>query len=240
MKIVCPSCERTSELTRYRLQGATLAITCTKCGQEWMAPPSTTHSGPQPTVAAVRAASLSSSPLASNVVELRTVPMEAIDRARSAAEGDPFTAPAGHCPKCIAPRDARAQSCPQCGLSFTQTDEASASDTPDWLKQAWRELLREWGAEPKHDALRAQAGVQGALMALGRLYRIRLAQMPTDPFGIRGRDELVRLASAPMGLTAVTREASVARWKLGLAVVVLVLSAVAVALLIRVLLRSQG
>jgi hypothetical protein len=38
---------------------------------------------------------------------------------------------------------------------------------------------------------------QGELAQLGRLYRLRLADLPTDPYATRGRDEVLRLAVLP-------------------------------------------
>jgi hypothetical protein len=140
--------------------------------------------------------SLASSPMASNVVMLRTATVEAVERAQRAAEGDPFEAPKDLCPKCLA-RRADGPSCPHCGVVF-QAFQPDNLTPPQWLRDAWLELLRDWGNDAAHEALRLRAQQEGALTLLGRLYRLRLAVEPADPIAEKGRTDVLRLASAPM------------------------------------------
>jgi hypothetical protein len=127
---------------------------------------------------------------------LRTATVEAVERANRAAEGDPFEVPKDLCPKCLS-RRAEGPSCPQCGVVF-QVFQPDNLSPPQWLREAWLGLLRDWGNERAHEALRLRAQQEEALTTLGRLYRLRLAIEPTDPIAEKGRSDVLRLASAPM------------------------------------------
>jgi len=210
------------ELERFRLEGATLHVTCGRCGQETAvtsvlaaaaaaaatpgvsppasAPPVAPRAEPSPSRPPSQPprVGLASSPTASNVVMLRTATVEAVERAGLAADGDPFEVPAGLCPKCLA-RRAEGPACPQCGVVFHAFQPDNLSP-PEWLREAWRALLRDWGNDDAHEALRLRAQQEGALTLLGRLYRLRLAVEPTDPIAEKGRLDVLRLASAPMSL----------------------------------------
>jgi hypothetical protein len=130
------------------------------------------------------------------VVSLRTPTVEAIARAASSAQEKPFDVPAGYCPKCITKRTPQALACPSCGLTFS-TATADSFEPSDWLKEQWLKLLGAWGDDKQHEALRVQAMNHDELAPLGRLYRLRLADHPTDPYAVRGRDEVLRLAVLP-------------------------------------------
>lgn len=220
VKILCTSCERLAPPARFRLDGAALVLTCARCDAELRvdasapaavveAVPAGVTVGPTPAPlprvipsAPVRSSlALASSAEASNVVALRTAPDVSVERALAAADGDPFTAPAGHCPKCVTPRAEAASACPACGLTFASVDVATLRP-PDWLASRWREVLRAWGSDLTHDRLRAEAVARGGLVELGRLYRIRLAEVPDDPYAKRAREELLRQASVPIAFRA--------------------------------------
>lgn len=201
MKYLCPACERLVELEQFRLEGTALLVTCPSCRVESSAqrqapvpPPAVTPSGGRPATPRT-AQGLASSPLASNVVELRNPLGEALASAARAAAEDPFTPPPGFCPKCVAPRTEAALDCPACGLTFARFDAATLA-VPTWLEERWRALLASWGDGAAHQALQAVARAEGELVALGRLYRVRLAFQPDDPLARAGRDEVVALASA--------------------------------------------
>lgn len=180
--------------------------------------------------------SLASSPTASNVVMLRTASVEAVERAAQSADASPFEVPEGHCPKCLARRDG-SPSCPQCGVQFLYFQEAHVAP-PVWLKQAWVELLRDWGNDAQHDRLRARAQQEDALTALGRLYRLRLAVEPNDPIAEKGRGEVLRLAAAPMTYRPSAETAGTSRAKTVLVVVVVAFCLAAIGFLFRIILTQ--
>ncbi|ATB29036.1 zinc ribbon domain-containing protein [Melittangium boletus] len=115
----------------------------------------------------------------------------------AAASGpeDPFMPPSGFCPKCIGTRKEGAAVCPHCGLDFSRfkPDELRPSPT---VASTWLGVVELWETRSAHDKVLALASERGELPALGRLYRIRLARHPDDPIAHRGREEVVRLASA--------------------------------------------
>lgn len=195
MKYLCPSCERMVDLERFRLEGTTLWLSCPKCAAEHgveSAPVSRSSalgSGPLPGGARV---SLVSSPQASNVLTLRTAATEAVQLAQSVS--DPLAVPEGRCPKCLA-KQSDQPSCPQCGLVYSRFSPTSV-EVPSWLLEAWRELLADWGSPARHERLRSDASQRGALSHLGRLYRLRLAWFPDDPWAELGCAEIVRIAEA--------------------------------------------
>lgn len=180
--------------------------------------------------------SLASSPGASNVVMLRTATVEAVERAARSADGNPFEVPEGHCPKCLAVRDG-SPSCAQCGVRFDAFQEAHVAPPP-WLREAWVALLRDWGTEASHEALRARAQREDALTALGRLYRLRLAVEPNDPIAEKGRADVLRVAAAPMTYRPRSGEGDNNRMKLVLAGAVVLLFLAAVGFFVRVLLTQ--
>lgn len=207
MKVLCPLCDRLGELDQFRFEGDLLVVTCSKCGAQTpvqasadpaqarvTAEPATSRPSPTPQ-------RLSSSPGASNVVLLKNVNTEAVESAARSARTDPFEVPAGLCPKCLAKRNERDTECPQCGLVFARFD-AQTVTPPQWLAEAWRALLLEWGDENQHDKLRKKAVQAEGLPAIGRLYRLRLASMAQDPYAQRGRDEVLRLAAVPVRVSS--------------------------------------
>jgi hypothetical protein len=230
VKFLCTSCNRLLELERFRLDGATLVVTC-ECGAESRAVPASVPA-PAPVAPArvgVAAAPAPAAPRGSPTVE-------AIASAARAAQGSPFAVPPGHCPKCISRRLAEAPACPSCGLVFAQAQ--SGFEPSDWLKARWLSLLASWGDDARHEALRAEAMDKGELAELGRLYRLRLAELPGDPYAVRGRDEVLRLAVLP-SLTVRRKDASpqVPTWKYVALSAIIVMSLVALFLLVRQMLQ---
>jgi hypothetical protein len=218
MKFLCTHCDALAELTSFRTDGESLVVTCAKCGSENRAERVSRAGGdachaeraraqtPRPSVALV------SSPQASNVVSLRTTSTDAVEHAaRQALEVDPFEVPPGFCPKCLSPLASApsraglsANACAQCGLMFDQADP-SHFQCPVWLADAWRSLLVSWGDEPRHERLRKEARLRDDLIALARLYRLRLAHLPDDPFAVRGREAVLHLAATSVSASK-TRE----------------------------------
>lgn len=199
VKILCPSCERLLPLTTFRLEGSALVVTCSGCSVESRvdgAPPPSPSAPtfiPSRPVSQPPRVSLASTEGGSNVVVLRTAGHDAVAKAAAAADDAPFAVPDNVCPRCIAPR-AQTADCPHCGLSFERYEE-SMTMPPRWLRDDWVALLREWGNEAKHAMLRRKAQQLDALAAVGRLYRLRLAFVPEDPFATEGREDILRLAA---------------------------------------------
>lgn len=204
MKVLCEACGRLLDLTTFRVDSGALVITCAGCGVEHEAQGQRPPPAPSvpPLVPKEKVPAPSTSPFASNVVALRDVGAEAAARAAKSINERPFEAPSGRCPKCIAARVSEDASCRQCGLVYSQLDDAALAPS-DWLREEWLSLLARWSDPSAHDAIISQGMLRGELPAMGRLYRIRLADMPEDPLARRGRDEVLRHA----GITAPTSAA---------------------------------
>jgi hypothetical protein len=112
---------------------------------------------------------------------------------------DPFTPPPGYCPKCIGGRKEGAVVCPFCGLEYARFRVEEFRGSPA-LHSTWLGVLELWESKGAHDKVLALASERGELAILGRLYRIRLARFPEDAVAKRGREEVLRLASAGSGL----------------------------------------
>lgn len=128
-----------------------------------------------------------------SVAQLRVV------ESASAGSEDPFMPPPGYCPKCIGPRREGPGVCPYCGLEYARFRIEEHRPSPV-LSSTWLGVLELWESKGAHDKVLALASEKGELAALGRLYRIRLARSPDDAQAKRGREEVVRLASAGSGL----------------------------------------
>jgi hypothetical protein len=221
VKALCPACERFITLDTFRMEERALIVTCTRCGVQTRVDPS---SEPLPTPSPPSAAratprvSLASSG-ATNVVVLRTSSREAIEKAAESVQ-EPFHIPPGVCPRCIT-RKTEAASCPQCGIFYANFDPRTV--LPDeWLRGEWVELLRDWGNEAKHSALRRQAQQGDALAAIGRLYRLRQAAVPEDPIATEGLKDVLRLAAVPIGVPREREDVSRRRTNAVLATVLVV------------------
>jgi hypothetical protein len=129
------------------------------------------------------------------VVTLRPSEGQVREAAELARSGEPFAVPPGYCPKCIAVRREGAESCAACGLVYSNFNP-SEHELSEPLRSAWLTVLERWDDRDAHDRLLSLAVGRGELAMAGRLYRIRLAQAPEDLYAQRGRDEVVRLATA--------------------------------------------
>lgn len=208
MKVLCPHCERLLELAQFRIDGTALVVTCAKCGVETRVQPGAPSSAavvtepasqpPRPSVAPPPRVSLASTGGASNVVVLRTASHDAVARAAAAAE-NPFAIPEGLCPKCVARKREGSSDCPHCGVRFDIFEEATALP-PKFLREEWVALLQDWGNEQKHQELRRKAQQLDALAMVGRLYRLRQANFPEDPYAAEALTDILRLAAVPMGI----------------------------------------
>lgn len=193
MKILCLSCDRLAELGSYRVDAGVLVLSCSRCGAEMRA----VETPPRPTQSSLEASTSSSSAAlpSPRVVQLRAVGADPAALAAQAGQSaDPFAAPEGTCPKCIAPRAGGDLSCNQCGLTFVNFVKRDVTP-PQPLDSMWQELLANWHDVSAHDRLLVVAVTQAALPSIARLYQIRLAASPDDPLARRGRDEVLRLAT---------------------------------------------
>ncbi len=247
MKVLCPQCDRLSELEQYRFDNGMLVVTCMKCGAATRSEvaPTTISTIVEPYLASMTPAPVSqrllSSPEASNVVVLKTPASEAVEQAAVAAKGSPFEVPAGSCPKCFTKKADGSANCNQCGLVFENFDP-EAFEAPPWLAEEWLALLRKWGDETKHDLVRKKAVQSDALAIVGRLYRLRLAAMPDDPFALNGRDEVVRMASVPVSSrsSVVMMRPEKNRLKMVATVGLLMISLFAAVVMFRLFLGGRG
>ena len=179
MKILflCPSCERLTVFSEFRIEEDALVLRCARCQVE---------SRSRAIEAAPSVATIAASASALALIPTQT------DRA---AGEEILSVPEGHCPKCVAVRPPQASSCAHCGLVFSnyKPEELEPSAA---LAEHFRRLLSNWDDVEEHDRVIQAALTQGELAVLGRLYRIRLARSADDAFAARGRDEVLRLAAA--------------------------------------------
>jgi hypothetical protein len=223
VKFLCPTCQALAEATRYRVERGTLHLHCAQCGVE------SATDVPE----AARSVPDRASTGSAKILPLRA---ELAPRAASAAqvptpqprppssaqtEVEPLAVPDGYCPKCISPRSREAPACGQCGLVFDSASPEEYQPAPALLA-SWIRLLGAWEDPSGHERFLREASTQGELAATGRLYRIRLAQAPDDPLARRGRDEVIRLATAAASLSIPTgmEEKGTPTWKVVLAVFV--------------------
>jgi hypothetical protein len=199
VRYLCDACERLAPPAAFRVELGVLVMTCARCGQESRARPE------EALVAAVAQTNLDPDPAgptqrstpapALKVVALRPSEGQVREAAALARSEDPFAVPPGFCPKCIAARKEGTESCASCGLVYANfSPEEHQISEP--LRAAWLTVLERWDDRDAHDRLLSLAVGKGELAVAGRLYRIRLAQAPDDLYAQRGRDEVVRLATA--------------------------------------------
>jgi hypothetical protein len=155
-------------------------------------------------------------------------PSVAVRAVSESSADDPFMPPPGYCPKCIGPRKEGSVVCPFCGLEYSRfrTDEFRPSPA---VASTWMGVQELWESKGAHDKILALASEKGELAGLGRLYRIRLARNPDDAMAKRGREEVLRLATASSTLMPSAppdKRAKVKTAALGLLFFALVMAAV--------------
>jgi predicted amidophosphoribosyltransferase len=184
MNGLCSGCGKPVEVVDFRLGEGLLLVRCPACGKEQRL--SVSAEAPKPS-ASVKV------PMAS--------PSPAPPQAAAGFEAL-FDVLEGFCPKCVAPRVAEATSCPSCGLTFAR---APAPDVypSSALRADFHALVQKWGEEPAHGNFLQQAAANGELASAARLYRIRLAQAPSDAAAKAALEKAVRLASAPVSVEAI-------------------------------------
>ncbi|MBN9682200.1 MULTISPECIES: hypothetical protein [unclassified Corallococcus] len=212
MKYQCESCDRLVKVETYVLEDHALAVGCPACGAWTRAAPSISKpASPRPppegdgleevAVAAPYAGPLPPPPSRPSVTALRVVRPDAPAAAPLTLDEDPFQAPPGRCPKCVAPMREDDGACSACGLVYANfiPEEHQPSEV---LAREWRELMAAWHDPDAHDRVLTQAMLRGEMAMVGRLYRMRLARAPNDAQALRGRDEVVRRVTTATALTS--------------------------------------
>lgn len=230
MKVFCPQCDELFALESFRLDAGVLVVSCSRCGTELR----TQHRNP--------VAPRAQSPVTLTAAALDTLrPTSSPPQEMSGAQPPPFEAPPGFCAKCVSKLPASVAACPSCGLIFNQASP-EAYEPSEWLRLQWLSLSlpTQWGSPQQHEQLRAEAVSRGELASLGRLYRVRLAHVPDDQFAAQGRDEVLRLAMLPSAVSPkVTAKTGTPPWQYALAVLALLVSLAASAMLLRTVLTTQ-
>jgi hypothetical protein len=175
-----------------------------------------------------RASSVELKPVESRQDAAPVRPSIAMRAVSESSADDPFMPPPGYCPKCIGPRKDGTVVCPFCGLEYARfrTDEFRPSPA---VASTWLGVQELWESKGAHDKILALASEKGELAGLGRLYRIRLARNPDDTMAKRGREEVLRLATASSTLMPSAppdKRAKVKTAALGLLFFALVMAAV--------------
>ncbi|WP_224246983.1 hypothetical protein [Hyalangium gracile] len=219
MRYLCDACERLAPPAAFRVELGVLVMTCARCGQESRARPeealvaAVAQTAAEATSPQVPAPRTNTAP-ALKVVALRPSEEQVREAAALARSEDPFAVPPGFCPKCIAVRKQGVEACASCGLVYANFDPAE-QQVSEPLRAAWLAVLERWDDRDAHDRLLSLAVGRGELAVAGRLYRIRLAQAPEDLYAQRGRDEVVRLATAsPVSFTPTPAPSSSSRAQL--------------------------
>jgi hypothetical protein len=184
---LCPACERLTVFSEFRIEGDALVLRCVRCRVE---------SRSQAVEAAPSVATIAAAASSSATAPLRQAALALLPTQTERAAGEEIlSVPEGHCPKCVAVRPPEASSCAHCGLVFSnyKPEELEPSSA---LAEHFHRLLSNWDDVEEHDRVIQAAVKQGELAVLGRLYRIRLARSADDAFAARGRDEVLRLATA--------------------------------------------
>ena len=222
MKFLCPTCERLAYASGARVSGDKVLVICGRCGAvadveivEDAAPAAAnnhrsrftpaapsptppTSSQPVPPPPPPPVSPPPSPPESSStnkVVAIRAV-TDAVRLAAEAAKApDPFAVPEDRCPKCVAEKSPTSLACPHCGLVYVNYVPEETAPSSE-LATAFREAMERWDDTRLQDRALAIATRRGELVALGRLYRLRQAAAPLDPVAQRGRDEVLRRASA--------------------------------------------
>ncbi len=221
MKYLCEACERLIPPAAFRVEQGVLVMTCSRCGGDTRGEEplavvradgavQTEPGAGWPDMGAQVAPRRAEPPRTEGAAALNVVPLRPTgDQVRTAAElarsGDAFSVPQGFCPKCVGVRRESASTCPHCGLEFINFRPEEHQPSPA-LEEDWLEVLQRWDDPAVHDRMLSKASARGELVSVGRLYRIRLAQVPDDLYARRGREEVMRLAAASAS-TALTPSA---------------------------------
>ena len=224
MKFLCPACERLTAFSGFRVDGDLLMLRCSRCGVESRSSAAAAEEDP------IAIAPVQGAPSATSTLSREAAPTAIPAAEIPAQSADASSVPEGYCPKCIAVHPAQASACAQCGLVFANFKPEELEPSPPIADQFQR-LSSNWENIDEHDRLLQAALIQGELATVGRLYRIRLARAPQDAYAARGRDEVLRLATASSTALANAKSAEEPRaarpWKYLLLLAILALCAIA-------------
>jgi hypothetical protein len=200
MKLLCDACEQVVPLTQVRSENGALLFACPSCGAQGRIDAEPAGAG----ATVERAAKAGpASPMGRTAQDEPTTADGPVLSLVPGAPRVPFAIdpPATHCPKCIEPRETEAQICPRCGLVFANFVPEEVAPPPE-LAERWRNLFSCWEDAAAHERVVLEAARLGALPQLARLYRVRLAQDPTDTRAQVGRERIIALvASTPLPKT---------------------------------------
>jgi len=193
MNGLCSACKQPVEVVDFRLGEGIVVVRCSACGKQQRLTLSE---------ASGEGASAVSEPAAWPGRPPSAAPPPPPSPLRQASVEPAFEAPAGFCPKCIAPRSAEAKSCPSCGLDFSKALSGDVQPSSA-LASAFSALAAQWAEAPAHSRFLHLARERGELAAAGRLYRIRLAAFPDDAVARASLEATVKMASAPVSVAAI-------------------------------------
>jgi hypothetical protein len=198
MNGLCSACKQPVEVVDFRLGEGIVVVRCTACGKQQQLSLSEASGG-----AVVQQAPAKAAPAAPPAQRPPAPVPPAAAAPRATAIEVAFEPPEGFCPKCVAPRSRQATSCPACGLVYANAAASTALQPSSSLKAAFAALAARWSDAAAHVRFLHQAAAGGELAAAGRLYRIRLAQAPTDAQARASLDAAVKMASAPVSVAAI-------------------------------------
>jgi hypothetical protein len=195
-KVVCPLCERLTDIELFSVESGRLYLHCPRCEQRF-------PTGARLKLRAVRteleeAAAAATGGAASTAGGASTEP--APPSAPTAVPTfRPIEAPPGHCPKCIAPWPDDVKCCVRCGLNANRRQPRRYHPKAG-LARRWDALLHRWDDPAEHSRFLAAAVETHELAGAGRLYAVYLAHRPGDAQAVRARDELLGMASTHLTL----------------------------------------
>ena len=194
-KVVCPHCERLSEIQLFSVEGGRLFLHCPRCEEQFA-------TGARLKLRLVRELSPIEDALsaaAEPAARTEPPPPPPAPEPEASPEFRPVDPPADHCPKCVAPWPTRGntKSCARCGLAAHRR-KSKPYHPKRGLARRWDALLSRWDDASEHNRFLAAAVEKGDLAAAGRLYAVYLAHRPSDAQAVRARDEVIRLATAQL------------------------------------------
>lgn len=194
MNGLCTACKMPVEVLDFRLGEGIVVVRCTACGKQQRLALSE--------ASATDAAAPAPQPVAPPAVTARPAAPSPAPAPSGQAIEPLFEPPSGFCRKCVAPRVSGAKSCPSCGLVFANAPAARLQPSAG-LMAAYRALAARWGEAKEHLRFLHFAQASGELAMAGRLYRIRLAQSPTDAVARSSLEATVKMASAPVSVATI-------------------------------------
>lgn len=244
MQIVCEKCGQTGAAASIDVRAGVVFVRCGRCGAESAlagTPIASTSSGPRPPVALVPTPEpLRRTPLASAPL----VDVELVAESGGSAPIAEVVLPPIKCPKC-GHRQNDPEACDRCGLVFANVrdgrkpwEEWPAEQRP-YVSRAealWNDVAQRPDDPAYHAAFVDYCRQHGLVALAATRYRHRLADHPGDAVSRSYLERIIRDAAAMAQAmsTPVQRSAdAIKRVKNGVLVAVLVISAIATIVLVR-------